>query len=68
MSGPHPLADLPGLHIRAGDRFHPPTADYWCGRCGFRDAASGDAVRAFVATIQRIHRAECPNTQKGTQP
>lgn len=68
-----PPADLPGLHVdfgewnhRAGRWLHFPAADYRCGRCPFADSASGDAVRGFVATIPKIHRAQCPNNQKGT--
>jgi len=68
-----PPADLPGLHISfgqwsraAGTWLTVPTADFRC-RCGFTDSAGGDAVPAFVATIHRVHAADCPlQTRKDT--
>lgn len=71
MTDRWPPTELPGLHIdmgqwnpRAATWLRYPTADYRCGRCGWSDSASGDAVRAFVATIHTTHRAECPLNDK----
>ncbi|MFE9645283.1 hypothetical protein ACFYO0_14440 [Streptomyces sp. NPDC006365] len=68
-----PPAELPGLHIdmghwdrRAARWLRFPTADYRCGQCGEVESASGDAVRAFVATIHRVHQAECTAHTQGT--
>nr|WP_202447239.1 hypothetical protein [Streptomyces sp. SID5468] len=53
-----------GQHTRPwtpeyGHWARPPTADYRCAACGFTDSAVGDAVRAFAATIHRIHTTSC---------
>lgn len=60
-----------GQHTRpwvpaAGRWVRYPTADYWCGRCGAIESASGDAVAAFVNTIRRTHRATCPTPREDT--
>lgn len=77
MSGPWPPADLPGLHVDCsgthtrpwspeyGHWNLPPVAEFTC-RCGFRESAVGEAVRAFVATIHRIHAKTCSLAQKET--
>ncbi|MFP8960006.1 hypothetical protein ACLIYP_05450 [Streptomyces nanhaiensis] len=65
-----PPADLPGLHVDLGERarggrwLHYPAADFRCGRCGWTDHATGDAVAQFTATVPAHHLAHCPNQTK----
>lgn len=66
MTALWPPAELPGLHVDLGVQARYPAADYRCALCGETESASGDGVRAFVATIHRTHKAACPARQKGT--
>lgn len=53
-------AGMFGLHVRFGDRFTEPTADFTC-RCGYSSSAQGvAAVIRFVETAAAAHRQKCP--------
>lgn len=41
-----------------------PAADYRCGHCGTYEAASGDQVPHFTATVRDRHRETCPHHRK----
>lgn len=57
-------AGLWGLHVRFGDRFTEPSADFTC-RCGFSDAAAGAAaVARFAAEVAAEHKRSCRFTER----
>ncbi|MEV5140327.1 hypothetical protein AB0K71_06040 [Streptomyces syringium] len=77
MSRIWPPAELPGLHIDAGQNTRPwapeygswlrlPAADFRC-RCGWTASASGDGVPLISESIDE-HNLNCPLDEKDNHP